>query len=71
MNKVEKNPGSQDVPGGRGFQELYGEPSFPVRVDYLRPIWAPPTEMRVIYAAVNRSFDIMDKLGNKFIFIEV
>ena len=71
MNKVEKNPGSQDVPGGRGFQELSGEPSFPVRVDYLRPIRAPPTEMRVIYAAINRSLDIMDKLGNKFIFMEV
>ena len=71
MNKVGKNPESQDMPGWSGFQELCGKPSFPVRVGYLPPIPAPPTEMRVIYAAINRSLDIMDKLGNKFIFMEV
>ena len=71
MNKVGENPESQDMPGWSGFQELCGKPSFPVRVGYLPPIPAPPTEMRVIYAAINRSLDIMDKLGNKFIFMEV
>ena len=42
-----------------------------MRVGYLPPIRATPTEMRVIYAAINRSLDIMDELGNKFIFMEV
>ena len=42
-----------------------------MRVGYLPPIRAPPTEMRVIYDAINRSLDIMDELGNKFIFMEV
>ena len=71
MNKVEENPESQAIPGWSGFQELCRESSFPVRVGYLPPIRAPPTEMRVIYAAINRSLDIMDELGNKFIFMEV
>ena len=70
MNKVEENPESQDIPGWSGFQELFGEHSFPVRVGYLPPIRAPPTEMRIIYAAINRSLDIMDDLGNKFVFME-
>ena len=38
MNKVEENPESQDIPGRSGFQELCGEPSFPLRVGYLPPI---------------------------------
>ena len=37
MNKVEENPESQDIPGRSGFQELCGEPSFPLRVGYLPP----------------------------------
>ena len=71
MNKVEKNPESQDIPGCGGFHELCGEPPFPVRIGYLPPIRAPPTERPVIYAAVNCSLDIMDELRNKFIFMEV
>ena len=71
MNKVEKNQDSQDIPGWSGFQELCGEPSFSVRVGYLSPIRVPPTEMRVICATINHSPDIMDELGNKFIFMEV
>ena len=71
MNKVEKNPESQDIPGCGGFHELCGEPSFPVRIGYLPLIRAPPTERPVIYAAVNCSLDIMDELPNKFIFMEV
>ena len=59
------------MPGWSGFQEFFGEPSFSVRVGYLPPIRVPPTEMRVIlYAAINRSLDIMDELGNKVIFME-
>ena len=42
-----------------------------MRVGYLPPIRVPATEMRVIYAAINCSLDIMDELGNKFIFMEV
>ena len=71
INKVEENPESQDIPDWSGFQELCGETSFPVRVGYLPPIRAPPTEMHVIYAAINHSLDIMDELGNKFILMEV
>ena len=71
MNKVEKNPESQDIPGCGGFHELCGEPPFLVRIGYLPPIRAPPTERPVIYAAVNCSLDIMDELRNKFIFMEV
>ena len=58
MNKVEKNPESQDIPDWSGFQELCEEPSFPVRVGYLPPIRAPPTEKRVLYVAINRSLGI-------------
>ena len=67
----DKMPADQDIPGWGGFQELCGMNSFPVNVGYLPPIRAPPTEMRVIYAAINRSLDIMDELGNKYIFMEV
>ena len=64
-------PADQDIPGWGGFQELCGETSLPVNVGYLPPIRASPTEMRVIYAAINRSLDIMEELGNKYIFMEV
>ena len=55
-------PVDQEVPGWGGFHELSGERSFKVNVGYLPPIRAPPTEMRVIYAAINRSLDIMEEL---------
>ena len=43
-----------------------------MQVGYLPPhIAAPPTEMRAIYAVINHSLDIMDELGNKFVFMEV
>ena len=71
MNKVEENPESEDIPGWSGFQELCGEPSFPVQVGYLPLTRAPITKMPVICTVVNCSLDIMNELGNKFTFMEI
>ena len=65
------SPADQNIPGLSGFHELCGQKSFPVRVGYLPAIRAPPTEMRVIYAGLNRSMDIMDELDLKYIYMEI
>ena len=55
MNKIEENSESQDIPDWSGFHELCGEPSFPVRVVYLPPILATPTDM-VCHICCNKPF---------------
>lgn len=67
LNK--QTPADQNIPGWGGFHELCGTNSFPVNVGFLPLI--QPTEMRVIYAAINRSLDIVAESENKFIFLEV
>ena len=57
---------------GGGFQELSSEKDLDLlTVGYLPPIPDTPTDMRVIYAAIRRTQDMMKKLETDFIFIEV
>ena len=50
---------------------LTSENTTPVDIRYLPPITAPPTEMKVIYAIIKRSLDIMEELQIPFIFLKV
>ena len=72
--RLHKNDSSnnQEIPAWSAFQELSAQVlSSQVNVGYLPPIADSPTKMRVIYAAIYRSLDIMNKLDIKFIFSEV
>ena len=62
---------TQAVPGWSGFQQLASEPDLnPVTVGYWPPIPESPTQMRVIYAEVERTLTIMNDLNLPFMFIE-
>ena len=62
---------TQVLPGWSGFQQLASEPDLcPVTVGYLPPIPESPTQMRVIYAEIERTLTIMEELELPFIFIE-
>ena len=63
---------NQKIPAWSTFQEISTQvlPN-QVNVGYLPPITDSPTEMKVIYAVIYTSLDIMNKLDIKFIFLEV
>ena len=72
--RLHKNDSSnnQKTSTWSAFQELSTQ-VFPNQENagYLLPITDSPTEMKVIYAAIYRSLDIMNELDIKFIFLEV
>ena len=62
---------TQVLPGWSGFQQLASEPDLcPVTVGYLPPIPESPTQMRVIYAEIERTLKIMEELELPFTFVE-
>ena len=66
-----QNPTELRVPAWSGFQELTSPfDTDKINVGYLPPIPDTPTEMRVIYAAIKRTQNIMIELETDFIFIE-
>ena len=72
--RLHKNDSSnnQKIPAWSAFQELSTQvlPN-QINVGYLPPITDSTTEMKIIYAAIYRSLDIMNELDIKFIFLEV
>ena len=52
----------QSIPSWSGFQQLLAETPTKATIGYLPPITAPPTEMSVIYAFINRAFTILTEL---------
>ena len=61
----------QSIPSWSGFQQLLAETPTKATIGYLPPITAPPTEMSVIYAFINRAFKILMELEMEKMFIEV
>ena len=52
----------QSTPSWNGFQQLLAETPPQATMGYLPPITAPPTEMSVIYAFIDRAFKILTEL---------
>ena len=52
----------QSIPSWSGFQQLFAETPPKATIRYLPPITAPPTEMSVIYAFIDRGFKILTEL---------
>ena len=65
--------GVQNIPSWSGFQRLLNHrhqvPKAIIR--YLQPITAPPTETNIIFAVINRSFNIIKELDIPHLFLEV
>ena len=61
----------QSIPSWSGFQQLLAETPPKVTTGHLPPITAPPTEMSVIYAFIDRTFKILTELEMEKMFIEV
>ena len=63
---------SQTISSWSGFQKLiYQVENTKASVWYLPPITSPPTEMKVIFPAIDCSLDIIDELKLKHIILEV
>ena len=60
----------QSIPSWSGFQQLLAETPPKASIGYLPPITAPPTEMSVIYAFIDRAFKILMELEMEKMFIE-
>ena len=55
-----------------GFQKLMYQPENTIpSIGYLPPITSPPTDMKVIFAFIDRLLDIIDELKSKHIILDV
>ena len=65
--------GVQNIPSWSGFQRLlHHRHQVPkATIGYLQPITAPPTDINVIFAVINRSLDIIKELDIPHLFLEV
>ena len=61
----------QSIPSWSGFKQLLAQTPPKATIGYLPPITAPPTEMSVIYAFIDRTFKILTELEMEKMFIEV
>ena len=65
--------GVQNIPSWSSFQRLlHHRHQVPkATIEYLQPITAPPTDINVIFAVINRSLDIIKELDIPHISLEV
>ena len=65
--------GVQDIPSWSGFQRLlHHRHQVPkATIGYLQPITAPPTDINVMFAVINRSLDIIKELHIPHLCLEV
>ena len=63
----------QNMPSWSAFQRLlhHRERVAKATIGYLQPITAPPTDINVIFAVINRSLDIIKELDIPHLFLEV
>ena len=60
----------QSIPSWSGFKQLLAQTPPKATIGYLPPITAPPTEMSVIYAFIDRAFKILTGLETEKMFIK-
>ena len=65
--------GVQNTPPWSGFQRLlhHRHQVLKATIGYLQPITAPPADINVIFAVINRSLDIIKELDIPHLFLEV